>query len=79
MTQLTDTHQRLVEAQRLALVGDWEMDVVSGALSCSDQVYEIIGRSMGTVEMNSENVLTFIHPDDKNIVKNHFNALAQIK
>ena len=77
VTQLTDTHQRLVEAQRLALVGDWEMDVASGALNCSDQVYEIIGRSMGTVEMNSENLLTFIHPDDKNIVKNHFNALAQ--
>ncbi|WP_035238060.1 EAL domain-containing protein [Desulfobacter vibrioformis] len=75
--QLTDTQQRLVEAQKLALVGDWEMDAATGALSCSDQVYEIVGRPMGTVEMNPKNVLKFIHPDDKNIVKNQVNALAQ--
>jgi len=77
VNQLTDTHQRLVEAQRLALVGDWEMDVASGALSCSEQVYEIVGKPMGSVEMNKENVLKFIHPEDKNIVKNQFKALAQ--
>ena len=77
VTQLTDTHHRLVEAQRLALVGDWEMDLASGVLSCSDQIYEIIGRPMGTIEINSENLFRFIHPDDKNIVKNHFNTLAQ--
>ncbi|MGD9823058.1 EAL domain-containing protein [Desulfobacter sp.] len=77
VTQLTDTQQRLVEAQKLALVGDWEMDAATGALSCSDQIYEIVGRPMGSVEMTSENVLKFIHPDDKNIVKNQFNALTQ--
>jgi diguanylate cyclase (GGDEF)-like protein/PAS domain S-box-containing protein len=77
VTKLTNTHQRLVEAQRLALVGDWEMDVASGMLSCSDQIYEIVGRPMGSVEMNRENILEFIHPEDKNIVKNQFKALAQ--
>ena len=77
VTQLTATHQRLVEAQRLALVGNWEMDVASGALNCSDQVYKIVGRPLGTVEMNRKNILKFIHPDDKNIVKDHFNSLSQ--
>ncbi|WP_321495459.1 EAL domain-containing protein [uncultured Desulfobacter sp.] len=77
VTKLTSTQQRLVEAQRLALVGDWEMDVATGALSCSEQVYEIVGRPMGTVEMNGKNVLEFIHPDDKNLVKNQFNALSR--
>jgi len=77
VTQLTDTQQRLVEAQRLALVGDWEMDVASGALSCSEQVYEIVGKPMGAAEMNRHNLLKFIHPDDKNSVKNQFHTLSR--
>lgn len=77
VSRLTNTHRRLVEAQKLALVGDWEMDPASGALSCSEQVYEIVGRPMGTVEMNRENVLKFIHPEDKNSVKSQFNVLSR--
>nr|WP_319395306.1 EAL domain-containing protein [uncultured Desulfobacter sp.] len=76
VAQLTDTHQRLVEAQRLALVGDWEMDIASGALSCSQQVYEIVGRPMATAEMDKENIFECVHPEDKNTVKRQLDALA---
>lgn len=76
VTKLTDTRRRLVEAQRLALVGDWEMNTATGVMSFSDQIYEIVGRPMGTVEMNRENILKFIHPDDRNIVRNQFNVLS---
>ena len=77
VAQLTDTHQRLVEAQRIALVGDWEMDMASGALICSEQVYEIVGRPMSTVEMNKDDLLEYIHPEDKPSVKNQFNNLSR--
>ena len=76
VAQLTDTHQRLVEAQRLALVGDWEMDIASGALSCSQQVYEIVGRPGATAEMDKENIFECVHPEDKNTVKHQLDALA---
>ena len=76
VAKLTDTRRRLVEAQRLAMVGDWEMNATTGAMICSDQIYEIVGRPMGTVEMNRESVLNFIHPDDRKIVSDQFNALS---
>ncbi len=75
VSQLTDTRKRLEEAQKLALVGDWEIDMASGNISCSDQVYDILGRSRKNTELIQGNVLEFIHPDDRGMVKNQYNAL----
>ena len=77
VAQLTNTRQRLEEAQKLALVGDWEMDVESGDMNCSGQVYSIVGQSGQTARMNRDNVLDFIHPDDRTMVKNQFFALSR--
>ncbi len=66
---LTSTGKRLVEAQKMASVGDWQLEVETGKLTWSDQVYEICGVSPKefTVSRRSSNEL--IHPDDRGAVK----------
>lgn len=66
---LTSTGQRLVEAQKMASVGDWQLEVETGKLTWSNQVYEICGVSPKefTVSRRSSNEL--IHPDDRSAVK----------
>ena len=51
--------------------------MASGALSCSQQVYEIVGRHMGSAEMGKENIFECIHPEDKNTVERQFDALSR--
>ncbi len=68
---LTSTRKRLLAAQKLASVGDWELQVQNGRLSSSDrltwsdQVYEICGVSPGTFDVSLENSLELIHPEDR--------------
>lgn len=56
---------RLAEAQRMARLGSWEADLVSGGLSWSDELYRIYGFAprefVPTFEMHMER----IHPDDR--------------
>ena len=40
-----ESEKRLVEAQRLAKVGDWEWDVTTGIITWSRQTYVMFGRS----------------------------------
>ena len=36
--------ERLLEAQRIGLIGDWEYDLADGSISWSTQVFVIMGR-----------------------------------
>lgn len=59
---------RLNEAQRLAKVGSWELDLLSGELSWSDEIFCIFEVDKSVFEASYEAFLSFIHPDDREIV-----------
>ncbi|THB81280.1 MAG: diguanylate cyclase, partial [Desulfobacteraceae bacterium] len=63
--ELTDTRKRLLEAQKLALVGDWEFDVTSKKLTWSDQVYDICGVEPEVFSVSMESSLQLVHPEDQ--------------
>ncbi len=69
ITSLTSTRQRLLEAQRMASVGDWQLEIETGNLSWSDQVYEICGVSSAEFCVSRQSTNQLIHPDDRNAVK----------
>lgn len=57
---------RLELASRVGRLGRWELDIASGALSCDDRWYRIMGRdSAQPIHFVSE-FRSFIHPDDAN-------------
>ncbi len=66
---LTSTRQRLLEAQRMASVGDWQLEIETGELTWSDQVYHICGVSSEDFLVSRQTSNQLIHPDDRNAVK----------
>ncbi len=51
--------------EKVALVGSWYWDLRSHTGSWSDECYSICGLPPGDKRLNSETVLNFIHPDDR--------------
>lgn len=64
ISELTKMRKRLLMAQKLALVGDWEYDGKSGTFSLSDQVYDIFGITPQNTPISWEDFLQFVHPED---------------
>jgi PAS domain S-box-containing protein len=60
---LRESRRRLAEAQRLAGVGSWELDVASGKMIASDEQYRILGLEPGT-PLDVESGIARVHPDD---------------
>nr|WP_290225307.1 PAS domain S-box protein [Trichocoleus desertorum] len=57
-------HQ-LEEAQRLAHIGSWDFDPMTGVISWSDEVYRIHGLSVGPKAPSYAELLQMHHPSDR--------------
>jgi diguanylate cyclase (GGDEF)-like protein/PAS domain S-box-containing protein len=58
----------LNEAQRLGQLGSWELNLVSGELHWSDEVYRLFELDPAQFSPSYENFLNAIHPDDRDKV-----------
>lgn len=69
MAAVGDDGDQLAEAQRLAQVGSWYLDVQTGRRVWSDELYRLFGyepqESVPTMEM----ILERLHPDDADAVR----------
>lgn len=60
--------QRTIElgrAQAIAHIGSWNYDLVTGAITWSDELYRIYGVTPDTFIPGVENLIALIHPDDR--------------
>jgi PAS domain S-box-containing protein len=64
-TELVET---LSMAEELGGVGSWRLDVASGAVTWSDEVYRIHGKSRETFDPNFHDAVGCYHPDDRQTV-----------
>jgi len=69
---LRRSEQRLREAQRLAALGSWELELPSGALSWSDEVFVIFEVDPARFTASYEIFLALIHPEDREAVDQAF-------
>ena len=60
---------RLAEAQRLAHVGSWSVDVGTGKHTWSDELYRLLGYEPQEFEPDQERVFERLHPDDASRVR----------
>jgi len=67
---LIKKEELLKEAQDMANLGSWEWDVLQNKIHWSDELYRIFGFKPGEFDLNYENFLDQIHPDDLSYVKN---------
>ena len=66
--QLRINQARLTNAQRIAHLGNWDLDLASNRLHCSEQIYAILDIDPA-VQIDLDRFYASVHPDD----------LAQIK
>ena len=71
-TELQRSEMRLKEAQRLARLGHWELDLVTHQLIWSDETYRIFEIDPSRPP-SYESFLKAIHPEDRELVTKAFN------
>jgi len=65
---LLSSEARLREAQALALVGHWDLDLSSGAIHWSDEICRIAGFDPARVTPSYATFLERVHPEDRPLV-----------
>lgn len=63
--QLAQSQERLVYAQKIARLGNWEWDIKNNIWSCSEELYTIFGTAPSETGAVQELMLQAIHPDDR--------------
>jgi len=70
----------LHNAQRIAHLGNWELDVATGRLAWSDEVFRIFGRTPEQFDEDFEAFFACVHPADRQVLlENHETALAGLR
>ena len=76
---LRESETRLREAERVAALGSWELDLQSERLIWSDEVYRIFERDPARFQPTYHNVLATIHVDDRASVQASYRAALEQK
>ncbi|MGY6520662.1 MAG: PAS domain S-box protein [Mongoliitalea sp.] len=78
--ELESRQEKLKEAQRIAKLGSWELNLQTQELFWSDQVYELLGIEKKKTPITYDDFLKAVHPEDRLKVDQAFNdALFQKK
>lgn len=67
--ELIQSQMRLSEAQAIAHIGNWDIDLEKDMHTWSDEVYKIYGLNKTGTIPSIELFLSFIHPDDRIIAE----------
>lgn len=67
--QLAKSKSSLSAAQRIAKIGNWELDYSLQKMEWSEELYRILGLEPGSVEPTIDNLISFVHEDDLSRVK----------
>jgi PAS domain S-box-containing protein len=75
--ELRRREQQLIEAQRIAGLGNWELIWGTGEISWSDQMYSIFRRDPADGPLGADEYLAGVHPEDREHVAGRFANLAE--
>jgi len=70
--QLIATAAQLKEAQHIAHIGNWYLNLVTGALVWSDEIFAMFEIDQTKFEATYEAFLNAIHPDDRELVNSAY-------
>lgn len=69
--ELTQLNTIFKEAQQITHLGNWEWNILDGSLTWSDEIYRIFGLKPSSTLPTYEKFNTFIHPDDREYVRDN--------
>jgi len=70
--KLRASRESLNEAQRIAKIGNWELDIKRNRLFWSEEIYRILGMDPKKFRATYEAFLDTIHPDDRDYVNTRY-------
>lgn len=74
---LNKNEQRLLEAQRLGRIGDWEFDVATGQVSWSPQVYQLYERDPALAAPSFEEFKAACDAENRSIIEGNIKCLLE--
>ena len=77
LQDIRESKERLEEAQRLAHVGSFQINIKEGGTVWSDEMYRIFGIEKNDEGITYEKYLSYIHPDDLEKVKNYHQEIRE--
>jgi PAS domain S-box-containing protein len=69
ITELAETQRKLVESQRIGSVGNWELDLKTGRLWWSDEVFALFGIGREAFDGTLHGFERRVHPEDRALLK----------
>jgi diguanylate cyclase (GGDEF)-like protein/PAS domain S-box-containing protein len=78
-TELRQSRARLLEAQRMAQLGNWDLDLTNNTLAWSDEIYRIFEIDPAKFGASYEAFLGAIHPDDRERVNRAYTESVKNK
>ena len=66
--ELRQSESLLIEAEHLAHVGSWSLDLLTKTVTWSHELYQIFGVSPLAFDKKLETVIGFSHPEDKDFI-----------
>jgi diguanylate cyclase (GGDEF)-like protein len=76
--ELENSYATLQNVQRIARIGSWVLDPESGRMEWSEQMYELLGLSVGA-ETSFESFALCIHPKDRDATLNGLRGAAKAR
>ena len=76
---LLKNNYHLAESQRITLTGTWELDLITGCLLWSDEIFRIFEINSSEFGATYDAFLNAIHPDDREMVDKAFSDSLQTK
>jgi PAS domain S-box-containing protein len=70
--EISKSESRLKEAEQIAQVGHWELDLVTNTLCWSDEIYRVFDLNPKDFGATYEAFLDAVHPDDRKFVNDSY-------
>jgi PAS domain S-box-containing protein len=77
--ELEESAERLQEAQRIAKIGNWTMNLVNNEMVWSDEIYRIFEIAQAESGASRETFFKVIHPDDRDTVSKFFKSFLETR
>lgn len=70
--KLSESEEKLKEAQEITHIGSWKHDIITDELTWSDEVYNIFGVDSNSFQVNINNFLNLVKEDERLKVANTY-------
>lgn len=76
---LRNSKANLAEAQHIAHLGSWDLDVANNKFYCSKEIFNIFGLTEDKLELNYDEFMLIVHPDDREYLQKAVSTALQNK